>query len=284
MRILIIGSSGLLGSTMKRVFCSSDHEIISHGLSNSGSIDIQADITNLIETEEILLKVNPEIIINLSCLSDVDECEHNRSKAYNLNVLTTKNICQVIADKSIETKFIQISTDQIYDGTGPQREEQIKILNHYSETKVESEKIAMSISGTIFRTNFFGKSNCRNRESFSDWIRSSLLNKNVKYFHDVYFNPLSMTSLSEIILKSINHGLLKGIYNLGSKGGMSKFEFAQAIAEKEDIALTKERSISIDNLKMPAKRSKGMIMDCSKLERSYCLSIPSLSDEIIKYA
>ena len=263
MRILITGSSGLLGTTIFRIFKSSSHDVITHGYSSSEMVDITADLTNPSEVKRVLLETLPEIVINLCCLSDVDECEENNNKAYNLNVLITKNLCDVIVASNLGSDFIQISTDQIYNGEGPQKENQVKILNNYSRTKIDSENIALLVGGTVLRTNFFGKSECKDKLSFS---------------------PISMISFSKILLEIIDIGLLEGIYNIGSHGGMSKFQFALKIAEKNGLYLSPERAISIDKIKLAAKRTKGMIMDCSKLQNDYGIMTPNLIEEIEKFA
>ncbi len=284
MRILITGSSGLLGTTIFRIFKSSSHDVITHGYSSSEMVDITADLTNPSEVKRVLLETLPEIVINLCSLSDVDECEENNNKAYNLNVLITKNLCDVIVASNLGSDFIQISTDQIYNGEGPQKENQVKILNNYSRTKIDSENIALLVGGTVLRTNFFGKSECKDKLSFSDWVYNSLVDENIKYFNDVFFSPISMISFSKILLEIIDIGLLEGIYNIGSHGGMSKFQFALKIAEKNGLYLSPERAISIDKIKLAAKRTKGMIMDCSKLQNDYGIMTPNLIEEIEKFA
>ena len=50
----------------------------------------------------------------------------------------------MIVASNLGSDFIQISTDQIYNGEGPQKENQVKILNNYSRTKIDSENIQIS--------------------------------------------------------------------------------------------------------------------------------------------
>jgi dTDP-4-dehydrorhamnose reductase len=284
MKVLICGASGLLGSSMSEVFLTDDLVVEKHGNTFSEYVDISADLTILKEAERIILDSNPDVIINLCCLSDVDKCERDHNLAFKLNVLITRNLCEIITKHQLSAKFIQISTDQLYNGIGPQAETEVKILNYYSETKYQSEKIATEIGGCVLRTNFFGKSKAEHKVSFSDWVLTSINDDSTKYFSDVHFNPLSMKSLSSILSKIIRKKIFSGVFNLGSRGGMSKYIFASHLASKIGIELDKDRAISIDEISMSAFRPKGMIMDCTKFESTYGIILPTLIEEIDKYA
>ena len=279
MKILVLGSSGLLGSSLIPIFKNSSHEINTHSFSSEDSDHIE-DITNKSATIEFLKKVKPDVVINLICLSDVDECERDIQKSYDLNVLTTKNIVESITILSKETKLIQISTDQLYDSMTLNRENKIRIINNYSQTKYESEIVAGNIDATIIRTNFFGNSLHDTKLSFSDWVSETLCNEKIKYFKDIYFSPLSMNTISKILLRIIDQGLQSGVYNLGSKEGMSKYDFAKKIANHRKIKLSEKRSISIDQIRLLAKRPKGMLLDLEKFENTYNINLPTLEKEI----
>ena len=70
-----------------------------------------------------------------------------------------------LIDKKIH--LIHISTDQIYDDSRPSIEADINIQNVYSFSKYAADLCVSSVSSTVLRTNFFGKSLCANRVSFS---------------------------------------------------------------------------------------------------------------------
>ena len=68
------------------------------------------------------------------------------------------------------------------------------LTNYYSFSKYAAE-LALRVNSTILRTNFFGKSMCEQRSSFTDWVYHSAINKqNIVLFSDVFFSPLSMTT------------------------------------------------------------------------------------------
>ena len=79
------------------------------------------DLTNSTEVKQILDNFNPDIIVNCSAYTDVDQAEKNKHLAHSINVDGLNNI---IKYSNKHTKIIHISSDYIYDGrTAPYTEE-----------------------------------------------------------------------------------------------------------------------------------------------------------------
>lgn len=281
MKIVIIGASGLLGSYLAPRLLASENEIFSIGRARSN--DFICDASNSEELIKVLSKIQPNIILNLAALTDVDYCEKNPDHAFTVNTKIVENIVTWIESSSQECHLIQISTDQVYDSKGPHFENNISLTNYYAFSKYAGELIASRVSSTILRTNFFGKSECYGKISFTDWLHKSFLGKeNFFLFDDVFFSPLSMESLYEIIL-SLFTLQPQGIYNLGSRDGLSKSSFAHLFAARLNIDISHAEILSIDDVDfLSAYRPKDMRMNVSKIEDSLNLTLPSLKNEIYK--
>ena len=102
-------------------------------------------------------EINPDIIVNLVCLSDVDKNETDQNLAYRLNVKPVENIVQWIQAQQKDIQFIQISTDHLYDGKGLNQEDNVICRNTYASTKFQADQIALEADAAVLRTNFFGK-------------------------------------------------------------------------------------------------------------------------------
>ena len=278
MRILILGATGLLGATLVPLLIRNGHDIVRHG--NHTECDISCDLTNTEAAHSLFDKVNPDIIINLVALTNVDLCEKEIHQAYLLNVKTVENVVSGILKKHQNTFLIHISTDQVYDSKELSCENEIKLTNTYALTKYASELAAKFIPSTILRTNFFGQSLLVGRESFSDWILNSLRNNNsITVFNDIVINPLSMKSLSEII-ESVIKNRIEGVFNIGSHGAMSKADIAFEIAQLYNVPTQNmKRGLSTD-IDLLAYRPKNMSMNCTKFEETYNYKLPTLLDEI----
>ena len=139
----------------------------------------------------------------------------------------------------------------------------------------------MENKSLILRTNFFGK-NYNKKQSFSDWVYKSFKNNKKFYlFKDVYFNPLRIDTICKIIKNIIKRDKfkIKGIYNMGSKGFMSKSNFAIYFAKK--IKIYKENYLMRNvNSISKVKRSKNMIMNVNKLEKKFNIRLPKIKNEI----
>lgn len=278
-KVLLLGSSGLLGSNLLPFLVSCGHDVKTHSRDTGGQY--HADLTDLKDTYDLLGKIEPEIIINLIGLTDVDRCEAEPNQAYLLNVLTVKNISSWIKQTKTPCHLVHISTDQVYDGIKRHDEENVTLTNYYAFSKYAGELAATNVSSTILRTNFFGRSHCAKRTSLTDWLFRSLSNSDsIQVFDDVLFSPLSMTTLSTMIELSM-HKKPIGVFNLGSHDGMSKADFAFAFAEElnlSTIAMTRTSTDQVTFLK--TYRPKDMRMDCAKFENALGVNLPLLRNEI----
>ena len=278
-RVLVIGATGLLGSSLAPELVNSGHCVITHGF--TGMAHEQVDLRDFAQTSALIARVRPEFIINLAALTNVDLCEREPHKAYLLNVITVTNLVRSIRQLAPNCHLIQISTDHVYDGIGPHVESHCTVTNTYAFSKIAAELVASSVQSTILRTSFFGLSRCDNRISFSDWIMQSLSNDEpINVFDDILFSPLHIKTLALMIERLLNIRPI-GLLNLGSRGGMSKAAFAFILAEVMGLPTNKiTRTSSSANQALDAYRPKDMRMDSSLFERTMDLQLPTLTDQI----
>ena len=281
MKIIIVGASGLLGSVLVPAIKSAGHNVFTMGRLPTN--DFRCDIGDLKSASSLFNESQPDMIINLVALTDVDVCESDPMQAFSVNVRAAENIVTWIESGSKNCHLVQISTDQVYDGAGPHFEANVTLSNYYAFSKYASELVALRVSSTILRTNFFGKSYCNQRGSFTDWIYESVVsNKKTVFFNDVFFSPLSMETLAQMTLRVIELKPL-GIFNLGTHGGLSKSAFALLFMEKLNIVPDNIEVVSIEDVTfMKTYRPKDMRMDVSKFEHQLSVILPTLEDEIIR--
>ena len=106
-RIWITGSSGRLGSALCRLLTNIEYRILPSDLyvpiGDSEAVNHFADVSH------------PDVIINCAGLTDVQKCEASPEEAYKANALGARNLA--IAARRIDAKLIQISTDDVFEGT-----------------------------------------------------------------------------------------------------------------------------------------------------------------------
>lgn len=282
-RILVTGAQGLLGITLVAYLQASSHDVVRHVRKGDG--DVHADLADAGQVHAMLDKIQPGVIVNLAASTNVDECERKPQNAYLSNVKIVENLTKWIHDDGDRSHLVQLSTDQVYDGVGAHKEDDVTLVNYYAFSKYAGELVAATVPSTILRTNFFGPSRCPGRVSLSDWLFESLRQqKLITVFDDVQFSPLSMATLSKMIELVIREKPV-GVFNLGSHEGMSKADFAFAFAEELGCyTRTMTRSTTDKATFLKTYRPKDMRMDSSKFEKLLGVKLPLLRDELKRVA
>ena len=282
-RILLLGATGMLGVEASQFLNSGGYDVIKHGLFKEA--DVRADLTSLGSANQLLIDCKPDIIVNMTGFTSVEDCEANMRQAYLVNTKIVENMVALVSDAKSDIYFVQISTDHVYDGAGPSDEHDTTILNNYAMTKYAADLLIGGNCGVSLRTNFFGKSNVVGRESITDWVfKSKMSGASINVFDDVYFCPLSFTSVNEVLEKVIRKRPL-GIFNLGSHEGMSKAQFDIFFCQCLGFETSFMKSIkSVDAKVLKAVRPKNMLMNVEKIERELGIQLPLLNDEIKKVA
>ncbi|WP_135081372.1 SDR family oxidoreductase [Terasakiella sp. SH-1] len=282
MKILLTGATGFLGGYLgpKLKTCG---EIFNFGLSQAeeNSNFFKCNLSDASQIEDLLPEINPDVILHTVAATNVDCCEEDPQSAYISNVQITRNLTSWILKESSKTRFIYISTDQVYSGIGPHSENIVAPINIYAMTKLWGEDLARQLPNhLIIRTNFFGLGR-EKRLTFVDWLIHSFLEKTkITLFDDIYFSPLYVEDLAKLIKATILSDRI-GTYNLGSScGGMSKADFALCIADylMLDTSMVKIGK-SIEKLGL-APRPKDMRMNSNRFSKDFKITLPSIHDGI----
>jgi dTDP-4-dehydrorhamnose reductase len=282
-KILVTGATGLLGSSLVPYLRKLGHTVVAHA--RAAQADIVFDLSESALTYEQLTRVRPDVIINLVGLTSVELCEDQVNLAYLTNTRTVENLAHWMRASGADCHLVQVSTDHVYDGTGLHTEDEITLTNYYAFSKYAGELAACGVPSTILRTNFVGKSKVAHRESLTDWVYNSItMKQHVQVLDDVYFSPLSISMLVEMIGLVVERRPL-GIYNLGSHAGMSKADFDFAFAECLCLptgTMTRIKTSQAAFLK--AYRPRDMRMDCSRFEEVMRIKLPTLQELIQQMA
>ena len=278
MKILILGSSGSLGNALYHVLKKK------HGVFHNGIIKKKYDLTKINNVKKILKKKMLDIIFNCSAITNIELCEKSKKLAYSVNTKIVKNFFKIIKQRKLNSKFVQISTDHIYDqkkiNAKSNENSKVKINNYYSKTKYEAEKICKKNNSIIFRVNFFKEMGSK---SFPNWLIKKFKLKN-KFFlvKDQYVSALSLNSLVKILDLGLKKILNRsGIYNIGTKDKISKIKFAIKLARKIDCFNNNFIEEKINNI-CKVKRSENMSMDVKKFEKDFKIKLPIHENEIKK--
>lgn len=278
-KVLLTGASGKLGSILRK-YLSKDYNLIPIGYKKKPKNGYKLDLTNPIKVKKFLDKINPNIVVHLVSMTNVDLCEKEIFNTYDLNCNTTKYLVDW-ASKKRNFRFIYISTDQVYDKKGFNNENNPYPKNFYSITKFFSENLALSLpNSVIIRTNFYGYFP-NHKESLINWfIQRIKSKKKVMLIKNIFFNPLYVNQLCEYILEILKNKNIKGVLNLGSKNKISKGNFLFKIGKELKIEKKKFIFKNVENINLKAYRPKNMLMCVKKIEKIFKKPAPSIDDGI----
>ena len=232
-KVLILGSSGLLGSNISRVLDSKFEVIGTHfkNVNHSVPHSIHLDIASTDMFEEIIKKVLPQYVINCIGTTSVEECELFPEKAMLLNAIFPYRVAK--ASREFKFQFLQVSTDHYETPSNEIRDESMHPipLNSYGYSKFTGERLVLTESPTslILRTNFFGVS-ARGDHSILDFAISSFKNSSPVFgYEDVWFTPLGVTQIGNFLASTLELNT-SGILNLSGSESITKLTFLREVA------------------------------------------------------
>ena len=256
MKILLLGSSGLLGNDCREVL-QDEHEVIAPSSS-------ELDIISWDVVIDSLHKIKPNVIINCAGYTDVNGCETEDFKVRKVNIEGPRNFAQGSA--RYNCRMIHISTDYVFSGQKgiPQpyfEDDPVDPVSAYGRCKVESEVAVKENAPNyiIIRTGWlYGRYG-------SDFIDSLLLKsaksprKTIKVIDDQIGSPTWTYRLAHQI-KALLKTDLKGTFHATAEGYCSRYEFAKHIFEQLNIK-TPIKPCSISEYPQPAKRPLNCILE-----------------------
>lgn len=268
--ILITGISGMLGKAVYLRLANLDNSTL-YGVSRQKSYllpNVKMFFGDLSSPDfvETIADVSFDSIIHCSAEVDVNLCETDRDLAFNSNVKATTNIFSLLSSK----RFIYISTDAVFDGEEGNYLETSNInpLNYYAETKVLGEKEVKKFVDNyyILRTNIYGFNNPM-KNSLFEWGYSEISSKkSINGFSNMFFNPMYVGQLANLIERIVKDQIEFGTYNIGASDKVSKYDFLSRISSEFNFSSDTVIPIEFDQKKFIAKRALNTTLNISKIQ------------------
>lgn len=275
MKILVLGSTGLLGQSIVKKFKSINIEVVGVARKNS---DFNFDVIDDIALKNAFDIIKPDVVINTIAIVDLNYCENNPKDTYMLNTRVVNKLVELC--KTINSYFVQISTDHYYLNNGEKKHAEmapIQLVNEYAKTKYLGECFASLYENSlIIRTNIIGFRNT-NKLTFLEWAIDSLTNnKAMILYNDFYTSSIHTKQLSEIIVELVNIRY-KGTLNIASSEVFSKEKFICSLARAMTIEHFSYKSDSVNNFN-GVKRANSLGLDVTKAEQILGYKLPTLQE------
>ena len=228
--------------------------------------NIVLDDVNLIQLNDLESR-SLDFYCFFHCAAEVNVnlCEKDFKHAIHSNVDYTR----LLFSKIKSEKLFYISTDAVYDGfIGDYKEvDNTSPINNYAQSKLLGEKVVDELAEKyyIIRTNIFGR-NSKNKNSLFEWGENEIKQgKNIPGYTNMFFNPLYVGHLAQVLIEIMRNNLNFGIYNIGSSEYISKYIFLQLEAEFLNCNQKLIQPIEYVTQKDCAARPINTTLNCSKL-------------------
>ena len=278
--ILVTGSDGQLGNSIKKVSNSFDNYNLYY------TDKSQLDVSNYISLEKHVNDYEIDIIINCAAFTNVEAAEINRDMSDKINHIALDNLSKICYENKIQ--LIHISTDFVFDGlkSVPYTEiDNPNPINYYGLTKLNGEKKILKYDlnkSIIIRTSWL-YSELQN--NFVSKILDKInFQEDIKVVDNEFGSPTNAKDLAITILTIIPS--LKNnkteVYHFCNTGICSRYDLANEINRIiKGKSLVQSTNISDSKVKRP----KFSALDNGKIIKRFNLEIKdwrhSLKDHLI---
>jgi len=287
--MVLFGKNGQLGWEFQRILPLLG-EVIALGRH-------EVDVSNLQNVKETLDELKPNLIINTSAYTEVDQAETEAELAIKINALAPGVMAE--AARKHGAVFIHYSTDYVFDGTSdvPYTESNgPNPLNTYGKSKLMGEENIKQAGYAclILRTSWVYS--LRGNSFVNKVLGWARKNETLKIVSDQISNPTwarMLAGITSLMIAQNSVNLLevvrerRGVYHLAGSGYTSRYEWAKQILandpdRSEQVVRNLEPALSND-FPTPALRPLFSALDCTHFEETFGLQLPAW-DSALKLA
>jgi len=258
MKVLILGSKGMLGQELIREFSVQNFEVI-------GWDKEELDITDYESTNKKISEINPNILINAAAYNLVDKIEEDTNVfelAKIINGEAVGNLARVCKENNIT--FVHYSSDYVFKGDsryGYKEDDKVDPVNKYGETKAVGENQVLNVGGKFYiirLSKLFGKpaASVGAKKSFVDtmiWLATEGGKTHLDLVDEEVGCITYAPDLAKLTHEIIHNQKPFGIYHGANSGVCSWYEWAKKVFELKNIMID-ITPVAGDKLPRPAKR------------------------------
>jgi dTDP-4-dehydrorhamnose reductase len=281
LRILITGAGGMVGRALVEHCTAAGDEVIAQTRA-------QLDITDASAVEQVLLREQPQVVVNCAAWTDVDGCELDSPRAFAVNARAVETLA--VASRRIDAAFITISTDYVFDGEKAgfyTQRDHPNPISIYGQAKLEGERRATAeyARSIIVRTGWiFGASGSN---FLSTVVERTRRGERLKAINDMYGIP-TYTPHLVARLRELADLDLPGTYHIVGGGQPVSFDgfageaFALSGGTEANASLIE--SVSINSLHRPAPRPRNSCLRCLLSEAIGLAPLPAWKSALREFA
>jgi dTDP-4-dehydrorhamnose reductase len=256
MRILVIGSRGMLGTDLVQEWKTDE-------LIPATSQD--ADIRDPEQVHRLISRSQPDWVVLTAAYTDVDGSERNPEQAFAVNAQGTKNVARTA--QKFGSRLLFVSTDYLFDGTATrpyEPDDPIAPITVYGKSKAAGEKVLQEFhkEWCIVRTSWlFGASGVCFPEKI---LRAAETRAELTVVADQVGSPTFTRDLAQAIRDLVRTDS-RGIVHVTNEGTCSWFEFAVEILRQAGRDAIRVSPIATQQAGRLAKRPAYSVLSPASL-------------------
>lgn len=196
------------------------------------------DVTNKTDVYDCLINEQPNFVIHLAAMTNVDYCEKNPILTHQVNTLATEYIST--ACQNIGATLIFVSSIAVFDGEKPSPYLENDVpnpINIYGKSKWEAEKIVEHVpKHYVLRTGWLFGGGKRDKKFVQLILQLAQTRSIIHVVNDKFGSPTYVDDLADGINRLLEEDLPFGTYHLVNAGPVvSRYELAKNIIELKNI-------------------------------------------------
>lgn len=237
MKIAVTGARGLLGSEIARRFAADGHAVTGW---SSGHHDGYRHV-DVRRREDIGLALDedrPDVVVHCAANPSIPSCEADPSAARELNALAVQGLIGGVTARGI--RLIHVSTDYVFSGRkdgGYSEGDAPDPLQAYGRAKAEAETYCAGADGVLVvrLPLLYGISHATPKATFPEQVIQDLRAGKELQADAAQVRQPSYTADVATVLTRLTEGQETGIVHVAAQQGITKYDWAMAIAEKAGL-------------------------------------------------
>lgn len=287
MKLLILGKNGQVGWELQRALQPLG-EVLALDRYQDTKTQYCGDIANFDAIARVITQFRPNIVVNATAYTAVDQAETDLEQADLINHLAVKHLAEQC--KTVSALLIHYSTDYVFDGQGQtawQETDEKAPQNAYGNTKLAGE-IALEQSQAKFinfRTSWVYGTHGNN--FIKTMLKLAKSKDELNIIVDQIGVPTGAALIADVTAQVIRyydfnpdqHHDLHGHYHLAPQGETSWYDYAQFIFEKArkkgiELQIKQVEAIPTTAYPTPAKRPLNSRLNTQKLQQTFYIHLP----------
>lgn len=261
-KVLIVGKSSFLGSSLALLMPDAEFNVTAVGRE---IVDLSLPIPD--SFRKFLAAEAFNFAIICAAITDVEQCSREERGSNQVNIKGTLGLLEVLKHESVTPLFF--SSDYVFPPkeASHREDDPREPSTVYGKQKliVENYLVDHFRDYLVFRTNKLMSLTSHPKNILWPIIKNLSENKCTGCFHDQWINPVFVEDIATALKLCMKKGI-SGIYHLGTRKMMSRYQIGQLLADLLDCNPELIQPTSRHEVFFSEPRPSHHTLDCRKIE------------------